>query len=98
MRGRNGVMYYYLLAYDNEDLPVVCKILSRNGILPRIHASRYCVISTKAVRIPVASVIKDDAKEDFLIDVQGYARSVTLEDDIKKKLAALRQQVKPKVR
>lgn len=98
MRGRNGVMYYYLLAYDNEDLPVVCKILSRNGILPRIHASRYCVISTKAVRIPVASVIKDDAKEDFLIDVQGYARSVTLEDDIKKKLAALRQQIKSKVR
>ncbi len=97
MRGRNGVMYYYLFVYDNADLPVLRKILSRNGILPRVHTSGYFITPSKAVRFPVSSVIKDNAKVDFLRQVQGHVFNTT-GGDIQAKLDAVRQQIKSKVR
>lgn len=97
MRGRNGVMYYYLFVYDNADLPVLCKILSRNGILPRVHTSGYFITPSKVVRFPVSSVIKDNAKVGFLRDVQEYVFNTT-GGDIQAKLDAVRQQIKSKVR
>lgn len=98
MRGRNGVMYYYLFVYDNADLPVLCKILSRNGILPRVHTSGYFITPSKVVRFPVSSVIKDNAKVGFLRDVQEYVFNAKVAGDIQAKLDAVRQQIKSKVR
>lgn len=98
MRGRNGVLYYYLFVYDNADLPVLCNILSRNGILPRVHTSGYFITPSKAVRFPVSSVIKDNAKVGFLRNVQEYVFNTKVAGDIQAKLAAVRQQVKSKVR
>ena len=98
MRGRNGVMYYYLFVYDNADLPVLCKILFRNGILPRVHTSGYFITPAKVVRFPVSSVIKDNAKVGFLRDVQEYVFNAKVAGDIQAKLDAVRQQIKSKVR
>ena len=71
LNASNGRNYYYYFPKAPAHLYLAQYLLRRNGINVRTHNSRYFYDPRKALRIPKAEVVNNQAKKDFIesIDV-----------------------------